>query len=326
MLSKRIVAIRPLSSSTAASFQHKNQILNKFNQPQKDLETPLELANQSTLPKTQPKLLKKEPRQPTSKNPFLSDHKIENDPNYKMSGLMQSIGQLVIKIFSIDMDKTRAGPVAGSLYYGECKKQALYYPNEPLSDTAKFYYETLNLPRSFSQWFQITNLHYWILSVRMRAMPFKYGKNYQQKLVDRFFRDMELRMAQELNISSNRIIEGYLKDYHTQMLGSIVSFDEGLMTDDITLAGALWRNVFNGNPDVDMRHVEALVGYVRSQLYVLNKMSDREFGFGKFKFVPPNEVVKPLTKAQEEELRAKVKAEFDSHNLPSQRSVLSLDE
>lgn len=269
--------------------------------------------------------MKIKPRAFKKKTPFLSDHEVEAD-NYQMSLWKQNIGQWVISTFGVDMDKSRAGPVAGSFYFGECKKQGMYYPNEPLLPSARYYYETLGLPQSFSQWFQITALHYWILSVRMRAMPFKYGRNYQQKLVDRIFRDMELRMASDLGITSNRIIEGYLKDYHTQLLGAVLSYDEGLMTDDITLAGALWRNIFNGNPNVDMRHVESLVGYVRSQLYVLNKMTDREFGFGKFAFVPVDEVVKPLTKAQEENLRAQVKAEFAQRTLPSQKSLLSLDE
>lgn len=289
------------------------------------IEAPAKMAQESHLPKVEPQIPGKL-RQPKHKQPFLSDNAIESDPGYKMSGWKQSIGQWVVSIFNIDMDKSRAGPVAGSYYFGECKRQGMYYPNEPLSDTAKFFYQTLNLPMSFAQQFQISVLHYWILSVRMRAMPFKYGRNYQQKLIDRIFRDMELRMSGELNISSNRIIEGYLKDFHKQLLGATISYDEALMTDDITFAAALWRNVFSGNPDTDMRHVEALVGYVRSQLYVLNKMSDREFGFGRFKFVAPDQVVKPLTKAQEVELRESVKAAFAKMNLPSQKSVLSLDE
>ncbi|ABN66028.2 Protein required for assembly of ubiquinol cytochrome-c reductase complex (cytochrome bc1 complex) [Scheffersomyces stipitis CBS 6054] len=316
--------VRAISTSQILAFGARNSaILNRFKN--EEIEAPSKLAQESSLPVIEQDL-KTKPRHPSKKIPFLSDHKIENDPNYQMSGWKQSIGQWVIKTFSIDMDKSRAGPVAGSIYFGECKRQGLYYPNEPLSDTASFFYETLNLPKSFSQQYQIALLHYWILSVRMRAMPFKYGKNYQQKLIDRMFKDMELRMSQELKISSNRIIENYLKDYHTQLIGAVLSYDEGLMTDDITLASALWRNVFNGNPNVDMRHVEALLGYVRSQLYVLNKMSDREFGFGKFKFVPPDQVVQPLTKAQEADLKEKAKAEFAQHTLPSQTSSLSLDE
>lgn len=291
-----------------------------------DIEPPSTLAGSSTLPHIDQILLKKPARKPVKKSPFLSSNAIESDPNYRMGSFLQNFGQSLIKVFNIDMDKSRAGPVAGSKYYGECKKQALYYPNEPLSDSAKFYYETLNLPQSFSQWFQITALHYWILTVRMRAMPFKYGRNYQQKLVDRFFRDMELRMAEEMGINSNRIIEGYLKEFHKQLLGCVLSYDEGLVTDDITLASALWRNVFNGDPNADMRHIEALLSHVRQQLYVLNKMSDRQFGFGDFKFVEPNEVVKPLTTAQEQELKAAVKKSYLVLDKPSLRSQLSLDE
>lgn len=317
--------LRSFSTTISLSFQENTSVLNKFKQTQQTV-APSDLAEESTLPHVEQNLLKKTPRQASYKRPFLSANKIENDPNFKMNGWAQGLGQQVIKIFKIDMDKTRAGPIAGSLYYGDCKSQALYYPNEPLSDTAKFYYETLSLPQTFSQWFQITTLHYWILNVRMRAMPFKYGKNYQQKLVDRFFSDMELRLSEELKINSNRIIEGYLKDFHTQLLGSVLSYDEGLMTDDITLAAALWRNIFNGDPNVDMRHVEALLGHVRSQLYVLNQLTDREFAFGKFKFVPPNQVVKPLTTSQLEELRRDAKAEFAKLTKPSQQSNLSLDE
>lgn len=291
-----------------------------------DIEPPSTLASSSTLPHIDQILLKKPARKPVKKSPFLSTNAIESDPNYRMGSFLQNFGQSLIKVFNIDMDKSRAGPVAGSKYYGECKKQALYYPNEPLSDSAKFYYETLNLPQSFSQWFQITALHYWILTVRMRAMPFKYGRNYQQKLVDRFFRDMELRMAEEMGINSNRIIEGYLKEFHKQLLGCVLSYDEGLVTDDITLASALWRNVFNGDPNADMRHIEALLSHVRQQLYVLNKMSDRQFGFGDFKFVEPNEVVKPLTTAQEQELKAAVKKSYLVLDKPSLQSHLSLDE
>lgn len=319
-LAQNPARLRQISVSMAPRFRQGHNILNK-----EDITSPLELAKESSLPKSEIPV-KGKFRQPKMKQPFLSDHEIENDPTYKMSGWKQSIGQWIVKTFNIDMDRSRAGPVAGSFYFGECKKQALVYPNEPLSDTAKFYYETLGLPKTFAQWFQITALHYWILSVRMRAMPFKYGRNYQQKLVDRIFRDMELRMSGEMGIASNRIIENYLKDFHSQLIGLIASYDEGLMTDDITLAGAIWRNIFNGQANADVRHIEALVGYVRSQLYVLNKISDREFGFGKFRFVPPDQVVKPLSSHQLQKLREAAKADFATKTLPSQQSVLSLDE
>jgi cytochrome b pre-mRNA-processing protein 3 len=305
------------------AFEHKNSILDKYKADQDTIEAPSKLASESHLPFIKQNLYKKEPRQPKTKAPFLSE---QEDSHAQLSGWKEKIGQFVVSTFKLDMDKSRSGPVAGGLYFAECKKQALIYPNEPMSDTAKFYYETLKLPKSFSQQVQIIILHYWILSVRMRAMPFKYGREYQKKLVDRIFTDLETRMATEIAIKSNRTIENYLKDYHAQLLGCVLSYDEGLMSDDITFASALWRNVFNANENVDVRHVEALLVYVRSQLYVLNKMTDRAFGFGKFKFVPPDQVVQPISPQQEELIKQKTKEEFASMKLPSQQSVLSMNE
>ncbi|EMG50205.1 CBP3 Protein CBP3 [Candida maltosa Xu316] len=316
-------SIRLLSQSTRSSFQNKRSILSKYEKkPELDL-SPNKLASESHIPFVKQNLYKKEPRQPQAKAPFLS----EQEDNYTgISGWREKLGQFVVSTFGIDMDKSRSGPVAGGKYFGECKKQALFYPDEPLSDSARFYYETLKLPQSFSQQVQIMILHYWILSVRMRALPYKYGKEYQQKLVDRIFSDMELRMSTELKIKSGRTIENYMKDYHTQLLGCVLSYDEGLMTDDITLASALWRNVFNGNENVDLRHVEALLMYVRSQLYVLNKMTDRAFGFGYFSFVPADQIVKLISKEEEEMIKEATKKEFAGMTLPSQQSVLSMDE
>lgn len=286
--------------------------------------SPREIAEQSHLKRVPQNLLKKEPRQAQVKTP-LRPHPMEN-PDYKMSNFMQLAGQAVIKLFGVDMDKSRSGPVAGGKYFAECKQQGLQYPDEPLSPQAEFYYDVLSMQRSFSQYFQISCFHYWMLSVRMRAMPAKYGRSYQQKLVDRLFKDMELRMSFEMKINSGRIIETNLKEYHAQLLGLVLSYDEALVLDDITLALALWRNLFNGDPNVDMCHLEAMVCYTRENLYLLNKMSDREFGFGDFAFALPTDVVNLLTAAQEAENKKRVVEHFTSLTKPSQQSSLSMDE
>lgn len=264
-----------------------------------------------------------------SKRTLLSDSKYEN-PNYQLPKWKEALAEVVIKTFKMDMDKIRAGPIAGSYYYGECKKQGLQYADEELSASAEFFYKDLKLPRTFSQWFQITILHEWILFTRMRAMPFKYGRNYQQKLVDRTFSDIERRLQEEMNVNSTRITDQYLKDFNSQLRGAVFAYDEAFATDDLTLAEALWRNLFGGRKNIDLVHLEAMVRYVRSQCYVLSKMSDRDFAFGNFKFVPADEVVKPLTKEQEDQMRkatiAKYK-EIDSNPnlLPSEKSKLSYE-
>ncbi|QLG71063.1 hypothetical protein HG535_0B01010 [Zygotorulaspora mrakii] len=257
----------------------------------------------------------------------VSESKYEST-TYELPKWKEALGELVIRTFNLDMDKVRAGSVAGSYYYNMCKEQALQYENKELSDTAKFFYEDLKLPRTFSQWFQVTILHEWMLFVRMRAMPFKYGRNYQQKLVDRTFSDIEMRLFEEMNVNSGRIADQYLKDFNSQLRGAIFAYDEGFYTDDATLATAVWRNLFGGRKNIDFVHLEAVVRYIRSQLYVLSMLSDREFALGNFKFVPANESVSVLTKEQEKELKKKVIEKYEAMDknkdlLPSDRSKLS---
>ncbi|CCH58009.1 hypothetical protein TBLA_0A02080 [Henningerozyma blattae CBS 6284] len=252
-------------------------------------------------------------------------HSKYESSKYHLPKWKSAMGEVVINMLKLDMDRVRAGPVAGSYYYMLCKEQGLQYDDEELSESCKFFYESLNLPRTFSQWFQITILHEWILFTRMRAMPFKYGKNYQQKLVDRTFLDIERRLFEEMNVKSGRIVDQYLKDFNTQLRGAVFAYDEGFFTDDATLATALWRNLFGGRKNIDMVQLEAIVRYVRSQLYVLSKMSDREFAKGNFKFVPPNEVVERLTPEQENKLKQSIikKYETETDLLPSEHSKLS---
>ncbi|CDK27303.1 unnamed protein product [Kuraishia capsulata CBS 1993] len=286
-------------------------------------EAPATMAKASGLPNMAEDL-------PPNKDIPLS-RKLAVDPReskqYSQPQWKESLGETFISLFRVNMDNVRSGSIGGSKYYYMTRDQGLQYADEELSDTARYWYDTLGLPRTFSQWFQITSLHIWILFVRMRAMPFKEGKNYQQKLVDRFFKDMELRLSEEMNVMSGRIIDTYLRDFHSQLLGIIMSYDEGIATNDAVLAAALWRNLFNGDKS-DLVHVESALRYVRMQLYVLSKMSDREFGFGDFVFVKPDQFVKPLTPEEEAALKIKVKQVYESSDklLPSQRSNLSLEE
>lgn len=282
--------------------------------------SPLEVA--SVAPPAVPEYLPN--WRPKSKRPLLSNSKYETTPS-ALSAFQTTLGESIVRFFRLDMDRLRAGSVAGLHYYGLAKQQGLVYPDEPLLESASFYYETLGLPQLFQQWFQITTLHYWLLSVRMRALPFKYGPNYQQKFVDRFFRDMELRLAEEMNIASGRIIQNYLKDFHSQLRGVTLLYDEAFASGDAVFAAALWRNLFGSTVTTDLAHVEAMVLYVRQQLYLLSKMSDREFGFGMFRFAAPGEVVELMTREEEEKMREAVRAEFASYTRPSQQSNLSME-
>ena len=50
------------------------------------------------------------------------------------------------------------------------------------------------LPPTFQSWFTVTNLHVWLLTVRLRALPAPHGLNHIQGLIDHFFQDVEVRV------------------------------------------------------------------------------------------------------------------------------------
>lgn len=249
------------------------------------------------------------------------------DAANKLPAWKKMLGEKVIRTFNLDMDRIRSGAIAGTLYYEMCKQQGLQFENEPLSATAKFYYEDLQLPRTFSQWFQITALHVWMLFVRMRAMPKTVGREYQQKLVDSIFRDMEKRLSLEMRISSTSIIDRYRKDFNLQLRGSVMSYDEGFILDDATLASALWRNFFSGRTEIDPTHLEQMVHYIRTQLYVLENISDFDFSRGRFHFINPALHYKPLSDADIADIKkVAATARNDAEVvLPSDKTQLSND-
>ncbi|KAI3628196.1 beta-ketoacyl-[acyl-carrier-protein] synthase II [Malassezia furfur] len=111
---------------------------------------------------------------------------------------------------------------------------------------AHFWYKECALPVSFQTWFQLTNLHVFLLLSRFRALPKAEARTYAQELINHFFIDTESRMRERFGVQTSRLVKGYLKDLHMQHRGSMIAYDEGLATDDVRLSGAVWRNVWGG--------------------------------------------------------------------------------
>ncbi|KAG8817129.1 Protein cbp3, mitochondrial [Serendipita sp. 411] len=107
-------------------------------------------------------------------------------------------------------------------------------------------YDACRVPRTFHSWFQITNLHVWLLTVRFRALPPPHGKYILQAFVDFFFQDIEDRLRALLGPRiSERTITSYMKEYRDLWNGSQLALDIGLVGGDWELAGAIWRNLFD---------------------------------------------------------------------------------
>lgn len=223
---------------------------------------------------------------------------------HEMAPWQEALGEKVVSTMNLDIKRIRAGPVAGRMFRDLCKGQAYFVDNAPLSPTAQFWYETLELPKTFQQWFSVTCLHVWMLYVRMRMMPRKYAREYQQKLVNELFQDIDYRLREVIRVHSDRTVNNYKKRFHEQLTGAVFAYDEALALDDFTLGTAIWRNIYESRKDADLRGVEQIVHYVRAQLYVLDRMSDADFEQGRFAFLVPWLRYDPLTPQQEAEIAA----------------------
>lgn len=107
-----------------------------------------------------------------------------------------------------------------------------------------FWYGDCALPETYQSWFQITNLHVYLLLARFRAFDKAAAKTYSQELINHFFIDAESRMRDRFGVQTSRLVKGYMRDMHMQQRGSILGYDEGLAGGDARLAQAVWRNIW----------------------------------------------------------------------------------
>ncbi|KAL1937292.1 hypothetical protein VTO73DRAFT_13856 [Trametes versicolor] len=178
--------------------------------------------------------------------------------------------------------------LAGLLGYGSAKQYAgrraynMYSElciSRPDDDLA-FWQDECHLPPTFQSWFTVTNLHVWLLSVRLRALPAPHGTNYVQGLIDHFFIDVEDRVRAVLQPVSAKslapaqnlapytrtssfyrianavdgkpkprgrapesLVSRQMKIFKEQWAGMGMSLDLGLVRSDTELAAAVWRNL-----------------------------------------------------------------------------------
>lgn len=74
---------------------------------------------------------------------------------------------------------------------------------KPDADIA-FWQQECHMPPTFQSWFTVTNLHVWLLTVRLRALPESESRNHIQGLIDHFFLDVEERVRAVLQPNNRR--------------------------------------------------------------------------------------------------------------------------
>ncbi|KFZ06923.1 hypothetical protein V501_06957 [Pseudogymnoascus sp. VKM F-4519 (FW-2642)] len=159
---------------------------------------------------------------------------------------------------------------------------------EDLGQGAGWWHTELGLPPTFSTWSQVTMLHMYLLTVRLRCFPASTSSIYQQHLIDHFFYDAEHRMVVSHNMEARGTRNKYLKDLFIQWRGILFAYDEGLVRGDAALASAVWRNVWKGREDVDVKGLAKVIAYMRKSLMDLEATEELEMQMGNWKWSDPD--------------------------------------
>jgi len=159
-----------------------------------------------------------------------------------------------------------------------------------LPDTDSWWYNHLTLLPIFNTWAQITFLHMYLLTVRLRMFPKENAFTWHQTLLDHFSYAAEDRMVTHHSIDARSVRNKYLKDLFVQWRGVMAAYDEGLIKGDAVLAAAVWRNLFQGKEDVDFVQVAEVTAWLRAGLRDMDGFSDREIATGEISFPDPRVV------------------------------------
>ncbi|MCJ1359349.1 MAG: Protein cbp3, mitochondrial, partial [Icmadophila ericetorum] len=163
--------------------------------------------------------------------------------------------------------------------------------------TDGYWYNQASLTPTFSTWAQITFLHMYLLTVRLRAFPSAHAPAWHQHMIDHFSYLAEERMVKDHGMHARMTRNKYLKDLFTQWRGLQAGYDEGLVRGDSWLAAAVWRNIFKGQGigiegrggEMDFRRVGEVVAYMRSVLFELDHMEDADVASGDLVFGSPSD-------------------------------------
>ncbi|KAL4997767.1 ubiquinol-cytochrome C chaperone-domain-containing protein [Aspergillus recurvatus] len=150
-----------------------------------------------------------------------------------------------------------------------------------------WWYKELGLVPTFSTWSQITFLHMYLLTVRLRALPSHESlQTYSRHLIDHFSHNAEYRMDVLHGLTSRTIRNKFLKDLFIQWRGVLAAYDEGLIKGDAVLGAAVWRNLWKASyntPDgkeIDWEKVARVVAYMRRMLSELSELHEADLILG----------------------------------------------
>jgi cytochrome b pre-mRNA-processing protein 3 len=122
-------------------------------------------------------------------------------------------------------------------------------------------------------WCLITFLHCWMLSVPLMQQG-QSGLFVRHALYKNMWKDIETRerkLKSPMNTKNKRIAYNHLNDIFRAFL---FGFDEGLLSDDTILAGAIWRHLFEECEIKDYAAIAIICEYIRKNVAHLDTINE----------------------------------------------------
>lgn len=136
------------------------------------------------------------------------------------------------------------------------------------------FFTHFELPDTMFSFYLVVQLHVWMCQARS-MLDGPEGRILRNEVLERMWQDMDVRM-ERLEVYSASKRKSILKDLLFHHQNAMISYDEGLLTDDKTLAAALWRILFS-KEDVDPRVLNLAVRYVRIQMKHIKSIDARHW-------------------------------------------------
>ncbi|GAB0086612.1 ubiquinol-cytochrome-c reductase complex assembly factor 1 [Sergentomyia squamirostris] len=159
-------------------------------------------------------------------------------------------------------------------------KLSSYLIYESIVDRLNYveFFRRFNLPNTFNSWFLVTELHVWMVLTRAMAEGPERGENgrfMRNCIVEAMWSDVNAR-AKKLDPQNPSAAKKHIEILSHQFQAALINYDEGLMSDDKVLAGALWRRFFEKECN-NYEMLEDLVKYVREHVKMLEMLSNDNF-------------------------------------------------
>lgn len=162
------------------------------------------------------------------------------------------------------------------------------------------FFSEFGMPDTFNSWFLVTDLHVWLCMVRLGSLG-KEGRLLRNNLVKALWEDVETRSKKLGRAATLSARQDGIKQLANIFYASLFGYDEGLLGNDKDLAGAVWRNFLEMNPNVQPAHLELLVSYIRKQVAHLDNQEESTIlgrGFVTFLPLKGEELDEEMTKRQ----------------------------